>query len=62
MGLCGNRLALFSLHDGAGVKTLLRRLTLVIRDGRIEKAFYPIFPPDKHADEVVAWLAENPAR
>jgi len=51
-----------ALHDGAGVKTLLRRLTLVVRDGRIEKVFYPIFPPDKHADEVVAWLAENPAR
>jgi peroxiredoxin len=44
-------------HDGAGVKTLLRRLTLVVRDGRIEKVFYPIFPPDTHADEVLAWLA-----
>ena len=44
------------LHDGAGPKTLLRRLTLVVRDGRIEKVFYPIFPPDKHADEVLTWL------
>ena len=48
------------LHDGAGVKTLLRRLTLVVRDGRIEKVFYPVFPPDTHADEVLAWLAANP--
>jgi peroxiredoxin len=48
-------------HDGAGVKTLLKRLTLVVRDGTIEKVFYPIFPPDQHAAEVLAWLEANPA-
>jgi peroxiredoxin len=36
--------------------TLLARMALVIEDGIIVKAFYPVFPPDKSADEVVAWL------
>jgi len=36
--------------------TLLKRLTLIVKDGRIEHVFYPVFPPDKHADEVIAWL------
>jgi peroxiredoxin len=38
---------------------LLKRLTLVLADGKIEKVFYPVFPPDKHAEEVVAWLAKK---
>jgi peroxiredoxin len=37
---------------------LLKRLTLVIDDGRIEKVFYPVFPPDKSAEEVVEWLQD----
>jgi peroxiredoxin len=37
---------------------LLRRLTLVVADGQIEKVFYPVFPPDKNAEEVVRWLSE----
>jgi peroxiredoxin len=41
---------------------LIKRLTLIVLDGRIEKVFYPVFPPDKNADEVVAWLAQNPLR
>jgi peroxiredoxin len=36
--------------------TLLARMALVIEDGIIVKVFYPVFPPDKSADEVVAWL------
>jgi peroxiredoxin len=36
--------------------TLVKRLTLVIRDGRIEHVFYPVFPPDTHAAEVLEWL------
>ena len=27
--------------------------------GRIEHVFYPVFPPDKHAEEVIAWLKAN---
>lgn len=38
--------------------TLLKRMALVIDDGRITKAFYPVFPPDKNAAEVAAWLQE----
>jgi peroxiredoxin len=36
--------------------TLLKRLTLVLDDGVITKVFYPVFPPDKSAAEVIAWL------
>ena len=35
---------------------LIKRLTLVLRDGRIEHVFYPVFPPDKSAETVIAWL------
>lgn len=42
----------FELH---GV-TYLRRLTLVAERGTIVRAFYPVFPPDRHAAEVLAWL------
>jgi len=41
--------------DVAGI-TLLKRLTLVIVDGRIAKALYPVFPPDRSAADVMAWL------
>jgi peroxiredoxin len=40
----------------AGGMTLIKRLTIVARGGRIEHVFYPVFPPDTHADEVIAWL------
>ena len=40
--------------------TLLKRLTLVVRGGKIDKVFYPVFPPDKHAEEVIAWLQAHP--
>ena len=36
--------------------TLLRRMVFVIDDGVMTKVFYPVFPPDKSAEEVVAWL------
>ncbi|MDQ3669180.1 MAG: redoxin family protein, partial [Actinomycetota bacterium] len=42
--------------DGA---TLLRRFTLVVECGRIEHVFYPVFPPDRDAETVLAWLAGN---
>jgi peroxiredoxin len=37
--------------------TLYKRVTLVIRDGEIAKVFYPVFPPDRNAADVLAWLA-----
>jgi peroxiredoxin len=40
----------------AGGQTLLKRLTLIVRDGVVEKVFYPVFPPDRHAEEVLGWL------
>ena len=39
-----------------GGVTRYHRLTLVVVDGHIEHVFYPIFPPDSHAAEVLAWL------
>ena len=39
--------------------TLLKRITLIIDRGRIEKVFYPVFPPDKNAQEVIEWLSRN---
>jgi peroxiredoxin len=37
--------------------TLLKRLTLVINGGKIDHVFYPVFPPDRNASDVIAWLA-----
>ena len=37
-------------------QTLYKRITLVFEAGRIDKVFYPVFPPDKSAEEVLAWL------
>ena len=42
--------------------TLLKRLTLIVKNGQIEQVFYPVFPPDKHAREVIAWLKQHPVR
>ena len=46
------RLPTFSV-DGM---TLIKRMALVIDDGTITKVFYPVFPPDKNAQEVITWL------
>lgn len=42
-----------------GHPRLYSRLTLVVRDGVVEHVFYPIFPPNTHAERVRAWLAQN---
>ncbi len=42
-----------------GQERLYARLTLVVRDGRIEHVFYPIFPPNTHAQQVLDWLCEH---
>src|SRR5215472_12352592 len=51
----GLNLPTFSIGD----MTLLKRMVLIIEDGMIVKLFYPVFPPDKSADEVVAWLQRH---
>ena len=40
--------------------TLIRRLALIIDNARITHVFYPVFPPDRNAGDVLAWLKENP--
>ena len=45
--------------DVAGL-TLLKRLALVIDDARITHVFYPVFPPDRNAADVLAWLKAHP--
>ena len=39
--------------------TLIKRMAWVIDDGVVDHVFYPVFPPDKSAETVVAWLADN---
>lgn len=39
---------------------MIKRLALIIDDGRITHVFYPVFPPDRNADDVLAWLKANP--
>lgn len=41
--------------DAVG-ELLLKRMAWVIDDGRIVEVFYPVFPPDRSADTVLAWL------
>lgn len=38
---------------------LYKRLTLIVETGKIEEVFYPVFPPDKNAEEVLAWLKQH---
>lgn len=45
----------------AGGGRLYKRLTMIVADGRIEYVFYPIFPPDEHAAQVLDWLFANAA-
>ena len=37
-------------------QVFIKRLTLIVENTKIEKCFYPIFPPDKHVFEVLNWL------
>jgi peroxiredoxin (alkyl hydroperoxide reductase subunit C) len=41
--------------------TMIRRLALIVDDARITHVFYPVFPPDRNAADVLAWLKDNPA-
>lgn len=49
------RLPTFEVQD----MTLIKRLTLIVRDGLIEHVMYPVFPPDRNAQDVVSWLADH---
>jgi peroxiredoxin len=51
------RLPTFEVAIDDAKVTLYRRLTLVAEAGKIAKTFYPVFPPDRDAAEVLAWLA-----
>lgn len=50
------RLPTFEVDD----LVLLRRLTMIVRDGVIEHRFYPVFPPDRNAADVIRWLSAHP--
>jgi peroxiredoxin len=39
--------------------TLLKRFTLVIDNGKVTQVFYPVFPPDRNASDVVEWLSRR---
>ncbi len=45
----------FNVED----KTLYKRLTLIVKNSKIIKVFYPVFPPDKHIFEILEWLKNN---
>lgn len=40
--------------------TLIKRLAMIIDDGKITHVFYPVFPPDRNAGDVLDWLKANP--
>jgi peroxiredoxin len=39
--------------------TLLKRFTLLIKDGVVEHVFYPVFPPDRSASDVIQWFSHR---
>ena len=40
-------------------KEVFKRITLAVENGKIVKVWYPVFPPDKSAEEVLVWLKEK---
>lgn len=38
---------------------LIKRLTIVAVDGVIQKVFYPVFPPDRNAEDVIEWFGHS---
>ena len=40
-------------------KTMYKRLTLIVKDSKIIKVFYPVFPPDTHIFEILEWVEDN---
>ncbi|MBP1848974.1 peroxiredoxin [Rhizobium halophytocola] len=46
----------------AGGQTLLKRLTMIVKDGTVSAVFYPVFPPDRDPLNVLDWLGSNMIR
>ncbi|XUM20717.1 peroxiredoxin [Bradyrhizobium oligotrophicum S58] len=42
-------------------QTMIKRLAMIVDDARITHVFYPVFPPDRNAGDVLAWLKDNRA-
>ena len=40
-------------------KIMYKRITLIVKDSKIIKVFYPVFPPDEHIFEILDWLKRN---
>lgn len=57
----GRFAAALALPFATGGATYLRRLTLIVVNGRIERVFYTVPEPTLHAGEVLAWLAHSPS-
>ena len=56
----------FALTDALRLPTfhynsmrLMRRMAFVLQEGRIKKVFYPVFPPNKNAETVLAWIRKK---
>jgi peroxiredoxin/hemoglobin-like flavoprotein len=49
------KLPMFKIDE----KQLIKRITLIANGGKIVKVFYPVFPPDKNANEVIQWLKNS---
>ena len=52
------KLPMFEIDE----KQLIKRVTLIMNVGKIIKVFYPVFPPDRNANEVTRWLKNSPAQ
>jgi peroxiredoxin len=48
----------FPTFETSGM-TFLKRFTLLISEGRVEHVFYPVFPPDRSASDVIEWLSQS---
>jgi peroxiredoxin len=60
-GLAFTRALKLPTFEVGGMR-LIKRLTLVIDDGRISHVFYPVFPPDKSAEVTLGWLQADRSR
>lgn len=54
------RLPTFEAKVNGRVERLVKRLTLIIRAGRIEHVLYPVFPPNESAEVTLRWMRNNP--